>query len=146
MAVSNVPIFPASILNKVVQFTSTTSTSVPTSVITAQANGCKIEQILVSNSDTSAHDVNLYINAGSTNYQVCAISIPLSAGIVDSVPAVSLFKALTGTSTMFPLTLDANGNPYLYLDNLTSLYMQPGSSTAVAASKVINIHVSGGAF
>jgi len=147
MAFSNSPIFPASLLSKVVQFTNTTSTSVPTSVISAQVNGCKIEQILVSNSDTVAHDVNIYINAGSTNYQIGTISIPLSSGILNGIPAVSLFKAVNSTgSTLLPLSLDANGDPYIYLDPQTSLYMQAGSSTAVTSGKTINIVAIAGAF
>lgn len=143
--VTSTAIFPQSLFSKVVQFSSTSSTSVPTALISAQVNGCKIEQILISSTDTAARDLYFYVNAGSTNYQISNISIPITAGVADTVPTVSLFKATSGGSVMLPLSTDANGDPYLYLDPFTSLYAQP-SPSGITASKTINILAMGGAF
>lgn len=144
MAATPTPVFPQTPLSNLTQFTSTTSTSVPTSILAAQTNGALIEDILVTNSDTVAHDVNLYITVSSVNYQIGTISIPSGAGFTDTIPAVNLLAAVTSGSPLLPLPLDVNGNPYLYLSSAASLEAIP--AVALASGKFINFLVMGGAF
>ncbi len=144
MAVTATPIYPQSILSKPTQFTSSTSTSTPTQILAAQTNGAKIETILVASSDTSAHDINLYLNVSSTNYFIGTVNIPITAGTVDTIPAVNLLSALSSSASLLPLPKDANGNPYLYLDSATSLTAAP--AVALTSGKLWNIAVIGGAY
>lgn len=139
MAVTSTPIFPQTLLSVPVQFTHSTSTSSPTQLLAAQTNGCKLEAILVASTDTSAHDLNLYLTVSATNYLIGTISIPATAGTVDSIPQVNLLD-----SSQLILPKDANGNPYLYLDPNTSLYAAPAAT--LTTSDVWNIVCMGGAY
>jgi hypothetical protein len=144
MAVTPTPIFPQSIISRVTVFTSATSTSTPVSILPTQTNGCKVEEILISSSDTSARDLLLYLDYSGTNSLFATISIPATSGQIDTISTVSVFKAVSGSTTLFPLPLDANGNPYLYLDATTALTASP--LTVITTAKVWNIAVIGGAF
>jgi hypothetical protein len=144
MALSNVPFFPQALLSPPTQFTNSTSTSTPTQLLAAQTNGVKLEAILVASTDTSARDINLYLNVSSTNYLIATVSIPANAGNSDSVPAVNLLSALTGASPLLPIPRDSNGNPYMYLDSNTALYAAP--ATTITSGKVWNIVPIGESF
>lgn len=143
--VTATPIFPQSLFNKVTQFTSATSTGTPTQIMSAQIpDGIKVEGIIVSSSDTSDRSVGLYLNAGSTNYAIATIIIPLAAGTATAVPAVNLLSALGGANPLLPLPRDNNGNPYLYLDEFTSLNAQPNAN--ITSGKAINFAIIGETF
>ena len=144
MAASNLPIFPSTLLSSPTQFTNSTSTSTPTSILAAQTNGAKIEAILVASNDTSARDINLYVNVSATNYFIGCVSIPAGAGTIDTVPAVNLLTALSTGAALLPLPVDANGNRYLYASSATSITAAPG--TTITSTKLINLVVIGGAF
>ena len=144
MAVSNVPIFPQALLSPPTQFTNSTSTSTPTQLLAAQTNGAKIEAILVASTDSTQRSINLYLNVSATNYLICNVTIPASAGTTNTVPAVNVLSALTGASPLLPLPRDANGNPYLYVDSNTSIYAAPSST--ITSGKVWNIAVIGESF
>lgn len=139
MTVTATPIYPQSLLSKPVQFTSSTSTTVPTQLLAAQTNGCKLEAIMVSSTDTSPRNLNLYINVSSTNYLLGTVSIPATAGDTNAIPAVNLLA-----SANLPLPKDPNGNPYLYLDSNTSLTATP--ATSITSTDVWNIVCMGGAY
>jgi hypothetical protein len=144
MAVTNTPIYPQALLSVPTQLTNATSTSTPTQILAAQTNGAKIEAILVASTDTSARDLNLYLTVSATNYFIGIVSIPITAGTVDTVPSVNMLTALTSSSALLPLPNDSNGNPYLYLDPNTTLKILPGST--ITSGKDINLVVMGGAF
>jgi hypothetical protein len=144
MAVSNVPFFPQALLSPPTQFTNSTSTSTPTQLLAAKTNGVKLEAILVASTDTSARDLNLYLNVSSTNYLIATVSIPAGAGTTNNIPAVNLLSALTGASPLLPIPKDSNGNPYLYLDSSTAVYAAPG--TTLTSGKVWNITPIGESF
>lgn len=144
MAVTPTPIFPQTLLSKTTALTNATSTTTPTNLLSAQTNGCKIEEILVSSTDTSARDLQIYINIGATNFLLCTVAIPATAGFVNNIATVSIFSALSGATTLFPLPKDPNGNPYLYLDPSSSLTAEP--LTTITTGKQIAVTVIGGSF
>lgn len=144
MAVTPTPIYPQTLLSVPTQFTNSTSTTVPTQILPSQTNGCKLESIMVSSTDTSARNFNLYINVSATNYLIGTVAIPASSGNSATIPAVNLLQALTGVSFLIPLPKDANGNPYIYLDKNTSLFAAP--ATSITSADVWNIVCMGGAY
>lgn len=144
MAVTATPIFPQAVISKVTVFNSATSTSTPVSILPTQTNGCKVEEILIMSNDTSPRDLLLYLTYSGTSSLFATIAIPATSGAVDTISTVSVFKAVSGSTTLFPLPLDANGNPYLYLDATTAIAASP--ATVITTAKVWNIAVVGGAF
>jgi|SRR5581483_1979063 len=102
-------------------------------LVTPASNGTRLNCIVVSSSDTSNRDITMGVTISATNYDLTTVSIPLTAGTVDNVPAVSIFK-----STQIPgLTTDAYGNPYMDLKNGTTLYFY--APVTVTSGKQINI-------
>lgn len=145
MALSTSPFYPASIATPVTQLTNASSTTVPVVLLAAQANaGAKIEKVLITSTDTSARDVNIYVRIGSTNYQIGCVSVPAGAGTVSTTPAIDLMSSYSGLSPSMPLAIDANTNPYFYLDASTALYIMP--PVAPTSGKVINFFINAGVY
>lgn len=144
MTVTATPIYPQSVFTAPVQFLPATSTSVPTSLIAAATNGQKIEKILCSSTDTSARDIQLFVNFSSTNYMLGTVTVPAGAGNTNAVPTVDLLSILASGIPQIPLNVDAFGNKYLYLDANCALFAEP--LTTITTAKVINFHPQVGKF
>jgi len=139
MAYSNVPIFPQTVRNSVYQITNGNGTTIET-IFTGATNGTKIESIIVTSTDTSPRDISLYFTISATNYYLTTISIPATAGSIDSVPCVNILGNI-----QFPgLARDPNGNPYLYITSTTTLSVN--APVTITSGKFINIICSGGDF
>lgn len=137
MPVTNTPIFPQLIRNSVITIVNGDAQTYKT-VFTPGSNGSKIESIVVSSTDTSARDITVNFTISATNYQLSVVSIPITAGTVNSVPCVNLLA-----STQLPgLAKDANGNPYLYLASGTTLTVN--APVTVTSAKTITFVVQGG--
>lgn len=139
MALTSTPVYVQQPFSKIVQFTSSTSTSSPTLLLAATTNGCKLESILIANTDTTnARTVAFYLYSSltSTNYQLTQNVISAGVGGADGNPLELLGNQL-------PCRFDTNGNPYLYLDPNTSLYAEP--TTSLTSGKFLNFFVFGAA-
>jgi hypothetical protein len=137
VAVTATPIFPQTIRNAVLTLNNASAETV-TVLYTGGANGSKIENLLVTSTDTSARDISLYFVISSTDYLVGTISIPATSGSVDSVPTVNLLAS----ANLPGLARDANGNPYLYVGSTTSLAV--GALTTITSGKQIQFIAQGG--
>jgi hypothetical protein len=136
MAGTATPIFPQTMENWAVALTTTTATT----LVTGGTNGTKVESIMVASSDTTARDLVLSVNNGSTSFPIGIVSIPITAGTVDTVPSVAIFR-----SAQLPgLAIDANGNPYLYVASGWSL--QVAVATAPTSGKQFTVFAQGGNF
>jgi hypothetical protein len=131
MAISNLPFFPQSI-NSDKQTLANADLQTVKTISTAGTNGSKISMLLATSSDTSARDVILYITISGTNYQIGQISIPITAGELNSTPAVNLLN-----SSQLQLPVDVNGNPFIYLGNGASLTCN--APITVTTAKTINL-------
>ena len=137
MAVTATPIFPQVIKNAVVTLNNASASTV-TTLYTAGTNGSKIENLLVTSTDTSARDIWLYWVISATNYQIGTVTIPVTSGTVNSAPTVNLLN-----STNLPgFAKDANGNPYLYLASGTALSV--AAATTITSGKQIQFITQGG--
>lgn len=110
MSNSPVPMFIQTIKTWAYQITNATGTTIET-LVTAGVNGSKVEAVNISNTDTVAHTLSLYINDGTTNHLFATISIPASAGNATGTPPVNVLAS----ANMSSLPYDANGNKFLYL-------------------------------
>jgi hypothetical protein len=133
MAVTATPIFPQALKTTLIQF-APGDTTVEKDILTAGANGTKIENIIAYSTDTSDRDLVLYVKSGSPDYAITTIKIPLTAGSVDTIPPINLLA-----SSQFPANVDAQGNRYMYLT--ASAVLRGACGTTITAAKVINLFI-----
>ncbi len=138
MAGTATPVFPQTISNfSAVQILPADTTTLKT-IVTPGANGCKVENILVQSTDTSAKDLVLVVTKGGTDFPLATISIPANSGNTNALIPISLFQH----AMLVGLNIDAFGNKYLYLGNGSVLKARVGAT--VTASRVISLFPQGG--
>lgn len=140
MANSNVAMYIQTIQNWSVQILPADTTSNKT-IITAGAQGSRVESLIVSSTDTAGRDVQIGVTRSATNYIIGTVAIPINAGNTNAVPNVNLFA---NTGQIIGLALDSNGNPYLDLKASDVLYI--AALTTVTTAKVISAIAYGGDF
>jgi hypothetical protein len=136
MAGTATPIFPQTIQTGVVQFLPADTTALKT-IVTPGANGCKVESLLISSTDTVARDMQIIITKGGTDYLLCTFNLTARAG--DTAAAAN-FNVFASSMISNSLPKDVNGNPYLYLANgaVLKARMQATITAAKAVSVVAN--------
>jgi hypothetical protein len=139
MAYSNIPIFLQALRDSFLQLTNATGTTV-TTIFTAGAQGTKVENIIVFNSDVTIRNLAFYFVSSSTNYLLGTLAIPASAGSSSSIPAVSVLES----TQMVGLAHDPFGNSYLYVAPGNGLAV--ATTTTITSPNFINITCSGGDF
>lgn len=133
------PIFPQTVKNYVAQILPADASNVKT-LVTGATNGTKIEALTVASTDSSARDVQLVMTISSVVYILATVSIPATAGSVNSVPAVDILR-----NAQWPgLSYDANGNRILYVANGAVLGIK--ALTTVTTAKEIDVLAVGGDF
>lgn len=139
MAVTNTPIYPQAINVGVGTILPADAQGYKT-VFTAGANGSKIESLIISSNDTAAHDVTINITRSAVNYQLGQISIPITAGYLNTAGSIDVLR-----SSIIPgLAYDSNGNKYLYLKSGDTLTIN--APVTVTTAKQITAVASGGDF
>lgn len=139
MAVTSTPIYPQTV-NVGVNTIAPADTQTYKTVATGGTNGTKIESLILSSTDTSARDVTINITRSAVNYQLAVISVPITAGTVDTVPSVDVLR-----NSMIPgLAYDSNGNKYLYLKSGDTLTIN--APVTITTAKQITAVASGGDF
>lgn len=133
MAVTSTGSFPQSPKNGNVQILPADASALKT-VYTGGANGTKIVSLIATSNDTSARDVTWGITVAATFYPMGTVAIPITAGSINSAPAINLFD-LNRTPG---LPLDSDGNPYIFLAS-ASYTLQIKALTTVTAAKEIDI-------
>jgi len=138
MAGTATPIFPQSLTNFTpVQILPADTTTLKT-LVTPGANGCKVENIIVQSTDTSAKDLVLVVTKGGTDFPLATISIPANSGNTNALVSVSLFQH----AMLAGLNNDAYGNKYLYLGSGSVLKAKVAST--VTTAKAISLFPQGG--
>jgi len=121
------------------QITTGTGSSVSVTVYTGGANGSKIPGFIATATTTAAFDVLWGVTSSATFYLHGTASIPAGAGSTNSLPSVNLFNS----SNAVGLTVDSDGNPFLFLassaHSLTA--KMPATSSTWAAGTVVNLVV-----
>ena len=135
MPVQSSPVLPQAPKIAVTQFTSssavsTVSGSTFTTLYTGGVNGTKITSVIVSNTSTGA-GIEAILTIGSTVsgaslfYPVVSVTLAsLTSGYDTALLPSNLFA-----QTVFPLPIDGDGNPYLFLAS-TAYTLSVGISSA----------------
>lgn len=144
MANTNVAMYPAALQNGKVQILPADTTTNKT-VVTAGAQGTKVSSLIITSTDTSARDVLIGIANGGTTFPLGMISIPITAGNTNAIPAVNGFAVQSGGGGIQGLAVDSNGNPYLDLVSGDTLIVA-AQSTVTTAKAISVIANSGGVF
>jgi hypothetical protein len=131
MSLSNLPFFPQSVNTDKQTIVNADGQTVK-AVSAAGTNGSKVSMLLATSTDTTARDVILYMTISATNYPIGQISIPITAGQLNSAPTINLLN-----SAQLQLPLDSNGNPYIYLGPGATLSVS--APVSVTAAKTVNL-------
>lgn len=136
MAVTTTPAYPQAINLGIGQILPADTTSLKT-VFTAGANGSLIQSIGMSSTDTSNRDVVFYVTRSATDYQICTIQAPLSAGNTNAIASVDVLR-----HAMWPwLQYDMAGNRQLRLKSGDVLKF--ACTGTVTAAKAITCFADG---
>jgi len=132
MAVVSTPIFPQVVKTGVAQILPADTTTFKT-LVTADADGTRIDNIFVTSTDTSAKDLQFVVTISAVDYIIGTLSIPANSGNTNALPIIGVFQ-----STQFAgLAVDVNGNRVLFLGSGAVLKVKALSS--VTAAKVISV-------
>ncbi len=134
MAGTSTPIFPQTVRNAAVAFANADGTTLK-SVIAGGSNGTQINAITVSSTDSTARDLKLWINNGTTDFLLGTVSIVGSSGNTNALAAIDIMR-----STMVPgLAFDALGNRVLFIASGWTLKASMGA--AVTSSQTVAVVV-----
>jgi hypothetical protein len=128
------PIFPTAIVSPAVVVNNANGTTAVTA-LTAGSNGTRIDKLIATSTDTSAHDVEIILNGNV----IGTVSVPAGAGTSSSTPAKDVFA-----DANIPLPFDAFGNKVAYLAASDTLQVQ--MAVAVTSGKVVSLTALGGNF
>jgi hypothetical protein len=134
MAVTPTPIYPQALNQTIVTIVNADGTTLKTA-FTAGANGSKLEALYVTNTDTNAYTMQIYETISGTDYLIGTASIPLSSGNTTSAPTVNLLSPTGNFGSV--LSIDSNGNRYLYLR--ASAIIKVATTGTVTAAKTVTI-------
>lgn len=84
MAANTNPIHPGVPVNPPVTIANSDSTNKKT-VLTAGANGTRLDSLHICSDDTSATTLNFYLTVGGTDYFIGQVSVPAGAGAGSTV-------------------------------------------------------------
>jgi len=118
------------------QLTSSDSNNTEYDILTVNASyDRRVYGISITSTDAGAQTVKIYLNDGTTSYQVFTINIPLNSGNSTTVAAVDIMGSVYGAS-VFQKQRDANGVPYFNLPSGWKITASYG--TALTGAEVLN--------
>jgi hypothetical protein len=134
MTANTAPIFGLTPKVQGTDFTNATGTTV-TTIYTAGSNGCRILGINAVTDDTSANDVNLYIQVGGTgtNFNIGGKRVAIASGkvVASTIASVQLLDTGQITSLLADGTLQLGAGDVL----------KAGVVAAVTSAKTLSIVV-----
>lgn len=130
---ASTPSLPQTPRNEKVQIANADASGQKT-VITGGTNGTKVVGLIAASSDTAARDIQVSIVKAGTTFPLGTKSVPANSGFVAGTPAVNLFDP----AVMVGLPTDADGQPYIFLENGDTLVVN--ALTTVTSAKLISLH------
>lgn len=106
------------------------STTTAQTLATGTGNGCAVEALICSSSDTSSRDIEVVHVIGSTSFEMGTTTVPATSGTVALVPSVYMMNNMSN------LAQDQNGNPFIRLGSGDTLTVQ--SLVTVTSGKHIS--------
>ena len=137
---ASAPIYVGTIKNGAVQIVNADGTTLKT-LYTAGSSGSTINSIMVTSTDTSNRDIQLFLYDGSTSYLLGTYQILANSGNTNAIVTVDLLKNTQNLAAAF----DALGNKTI---NLQANYvLKVGLLTgSVTAAKALNFVCYAGDF
>lgn len=129
---ASTPIYPVTIQTAVAKILPADTTTFKT-LVTAGANGCRIDNIIVSSTDTVARDLQFVVTISGTDYILTTISAIINSGNSNSIPNISVLNHAQWPA----LAIDANGNRVLFLGSGAVLRVK--SAVTVSATREISL-------
>lgn len=132
------PIFPQTIKSWFAKILPADTSSLKT-LVTAGANGSRIDSIIATSTDSSsARDLQFVITSGGVDYIIDTVQVPTNSGNTNSIAAVNIL----GHATKFLwAAYDANGNRYLTLASGAVLKVK--SLSTVTSAREITVFAQG---
>lgn len=98
MAANTSPIFVDAPIVGTPQSFAAADTTTKKTVVTAGADGARIDSIMCSTDDTTTVNLAFYINDGGTDFYIGNVNLPIGAGYttVARVDAISTLAPITG--------------------------------------------------
>jgi hypothetical protein len=109
-------------------------------IATAGAQGSVLEALGVTNTDTVASTMNLYVNDGSVDHLIGTVNVPASSGNTTAAPSLDLLR----NAQLPQLEFDALGNQVIKLKAAYAL--KAALTGTITSGKLIDILGSGGDF
>jgi hypothetical protein len=146
MTITSTPVFVQTPKNGLAQISTAITSSGLVTILTGSSNGTKVSGFIGTTFlTTNAYDVLWGItNNSSTFYLVGTVLMSAGAGSTDSISTVNFMS----TSAVPGLTLDSDGNPFIFLkSSLDTLQAKsPATSSTWTTGAVINLVVTAGDF
>lgn len=102
-------------------------------VCTAGVNGSKVVGLTATSTDTSNRLAQVWLTRSATSYLLASVSVPTLSGTDGTTPVVNLMN-----TTDWPgLPVDADGQPYLFLDSGDTL--QVSFTAQITAAKEADV-------
>ena len=139
MAVTATPIFPQLVESPAVQILPADTTTLKT-IVTAGTDGTLVNELLVSSTDTSARDLQLYVTISAVDYLLGTVSIPANSGNTNALPTIGVFDG----NQISSLQIDNSGHRFLQLGS--GAVLKAKVLTTVTAAKAISIIAQCGSF
>lgn len=137
MAGTATPIYPQLNSSGLVSIGNADTTTAKT-VYKGGINGSQITNISVAMSQGSGIDIQFSLLYQGTNFLLSTFLLASSTGLIDTVPSTSILR-----SSQIPgLSLDASGNPILYLGS--GVQLQVAALTTVTSGKAIFVYAQAG--
>lgn len=102
------------------------------SICPAQTGPYRVDQILLTNTDSSAHNVDVYVHSGALSLLIGSVGVPIGTGL-GGVPAQEAF-AQWAISGFTGITLPGADQLYMSMEG------------AVGIGNFVNVQVLGGIF
>lgn len=99
----------------------------------------KISALIACNNDTNPYNITWGITRGGTFYPLGTKAVPAGAGTVAGTPAVNLLDPTVEVG----LPTDADGVPYVFLEQGNGDTLQAESGATVTSAKAVTIHAIG---
>lgn len=120
--------------------TGTSSANTPYDILSGNTLERRIYGISFSSTDAGAQTIKIYLNDGTTDYQLFTYSLAANAGNSTTIAAADIFGD-SKVAPVFQKQRDSNGVPYFNLPVNWSVRFQYG--TALAGAETITTIVFG---
>lgn len=132
------PIFPQTIKSWFAKIAPADTSSLKT-LVTAGANGSRIDSIIATSTDnSSSRDLQFVITSGGVDYIIDTVQVPTNSGNTNSIASVNIL----GHATKFLwANYDANGNRFMTLASGAVLKVK--SLSTVTSAREITVFAQG---